>query len=361
MATHTETVSTLLVGAGPIGVEVAVALERAGLEYTHIEAERLGHTLSWWSPGTRFFSSPERIAIAGVPLVTQGQDKATREEYLAYLRQVVAQFGLEIRTGERVTDIKQLAPTHGSDRAARFEVDVERTSGQNAGRIAYRARNIVLAIGDMHAPRKIDVPGEDLPHVSHYLGDVHSYFGREVVIVGGRNSAVEAAIRLHRVGARVTMVVRSDWIDRDRIKYWLLPEVEWLIRKDVIRIHTNARVGSITPDELRLETPDGPGTLTPDDVLLLTGYVQDPSLFERAGVTLGGDQRAPIFDRLTMQTDVPGIYVAGTATAGTQARFKVFIETSHVHAGRIARSIAGEPPIDEPDPQVEVPAARLES
>ena len=342
----------MVVGAGPIGLELAVALKRAGLDYAQLDAGQVGSTISWWAPGTRFFSSPERIEIAGVPLVTPTQDKATREEYLAYLRQVAAQFRLRVDTRERVVDLRR------TDEGFALE-----TESARHGRRTRRAVKVVLAIGDMHRPRLIGVPGEGLPHVSHYLRDPHEYFGRRVLIVGGKNSAVEAAIRLHRVGARVTISYRGAEFS-DRVKYWLRPELLWLIKKDAIGFLPRTVVREIEPDRVVLEElgeGGGPGRTfdeTPDDVLLLTGYEQDATLFERAGVELEGQNRAPVHSRRTMETNVPGLFVAGTAAAGTQVGgVKVFIETSHVHVRRIVTALTGEAVSDEElaDPEYSLP------
>jgi thioredoxin reductase (NADPH) len=334
-----EETDTIIVGAGPIGIELAVALRRLGWDYIHLEAEQIGHTVSWYAPGTHFFSSPERIAIAGVPLITANQDKATREEYLAHLRAVVAQFDLPIRAYEAVEAIERLDESPGG---MRFLVRTRRRGSDELN--TYRARNVVLAIGDMHRPRRLGIPGEDLPHVSHYFGDPHDYFRRRVLIVGGKNSAVEAAIRLYRLGADVTISYRREQFDAARIKYWLLPEINWLIDKKKVGFLPRTRPVEITPSVVRLESIDtGERTEVPAEcVLLLTGYEQDPTLFESLGVRLVGPERAPEHDHVTMETNVPGIYVAGTATAGTQERFKVFIETSHVHVPRIVRAITGK-------------------
>jgi len=340
-----ETTDTIIVGAGPIGIELAVALRRAGVDYLHVDAAQIGHTISWYAPGTHFFSSPERIAIAGVPLVTANQDKATREEYLAYLRMVVAQFDLPIRTYEAVVGIERIGEgrEEGAE-GARFIVTTRRAAGGRERR--YRARNVVLAIGDMHRPRRLGIPGEDLPHVSHYFGDPHEYFRRRVLIVGGKNSAVEAAIRLFRLGADVAISYRGERFDPERIKYWLLPEINWLIEKKRIGFYPRTAPTAITPESAMLRHLDREGEpaleVGADAVLLLTGYEQDPTLFESVGIELVGPERAPKHDHVTMETNVPGIYVAGTATAGTQTRFKVFIETSHVHVARIVRAITGK-------------------
>ncbi|MGH9457589.1 MAG: NAD(P)-binding domain-containing protein [Thermoanaerobaculia bacterium] len=339
-------IDVLLVGAGPIGIELAVALARRGIEYVHVEAGAIGSTIEWYAPQTHFFSSPERIEIAGVPLQTLDQTKATREEYLNYLRSVVLQFDLPIRTFERVVRLEKTE--------AGFAVTTQSARGE----ARWLARRIVLAIGDMHAPREIGVPGEDLPHVSHYFRDPHVYFRRRVLIVGGRNSAVEAAIRAVRVGADVTLSYRGADFDGDRVKSWLLPEVRAMIRDGRMRFLPRTTVRAIRAGTVALEPCDGgdPFDLEADAVLLLTGYAQDPDLFLQAGVTLERESRRPRLDPRTMETNVPGLYVAGTAVAGTQlGGVKEFIETSHVHVARIVAALAGEAPPEGEAPRFEVP------
>jgi thioredoxin reductase (NADPH) len=325
----------LLIGAGPIGIELAVAFRANGIRYVHLEAGQIGSTISWYAPQTHFFSSPERIAIAGVPLQTLDQSKATREEYLTYLRAVVLQFDLRIETFERVTSLRR-----------RDDGEFDAVSVRASGERQWRARNVVLAIGDMHHPRRIDVLGEDLPHVSHYLGDPHQFFRRRVLIVGGQNSAVEAAIRCYRVGADVTLSYRGRDFDEKRIKFWLLPEIRALIRDRKLTFLPSTTVREIRGDAVLL---DPEGEVAADAVLLLTGYAQDPDLYEQLGITLEGEARRPRFDPITMETDVPCVFVAGTGSAGTQlGGVKEFIETSHVHVARIVASLTRTAPPSEP-------------
>jgi len=328
---HTEVV---LVGAGPIGIEMAIALKEAGVDYRHFEAGQVGQTIGWYPRQARFFSSPERIAIAGVPLETPFQEKASREEYLAYLRAVVRQFDLPIRTWERVTKVE------GSSGSG----FVVRTSRRSAV-FAWRCRRIILAVGDMASPRRLGIPGEDLPHVSHYFDDPHPYFRERLLIVGGKNSAVEAAIRCHRAGSKVTLSYRKSQFNPKSVKYWLLPEIESFVRQGHIAFHPETVPVRITDTQVTLE---GVGRkqaieVEADFVLLLTGYEADTRLFQMAGVTLEGENKGPVHDPETMETSVPGIYVAGTAAAGTQHQFRLFIENAHIHVDRIVAAITGKP------------------
>jgi thioredoxin reductase (NADPH) len=317
-----ESHRVVVIGAGPIGLELAVALKQAGIDYVQLDAGQIGSTIEWYPPLMLFHSSSDRLALAGMPIQTANQQKITREEFLAYLRALVQNFGLSVRTYERVTDVKKL-PDGG------FELQT------TAARI--RAEIVVLAIGAFHAPRLIDVPGEDLPHVSHYLGDPHKYFGKRLLIVGGRNSAVEAAVRCHRAGADVTISYRGDDFDPKVVKFWLLPEVRALIRDGYVRFLPRTCVKEIRPGTVVLDRE-----IPADFVLLMTGYRQDPRLFEMLGVQLQGQERAPLHDPETMETNVPGVFIAGTAVAGTPPRkVSVIVETCHVHIPRIVAAITG--------------------
>lgn len=338
----------VLIGAGPIGLELASALKLAKISYRHIEAGQIGATINWYAPDTRFFSSPERIAIAGIPLYTKGQEKATREEYLNYLRTVASKYQLVIETFKRVSEI-----TQNSDQTFTLKIS---SSTTGVGGKDYNhnftntnlletiiARKIILAIGDMHHPNLLNISGEDLPHVSHYFEDPHKYFQKNVLIVGGKNSAIEAAIRLYRAGSKVTLVYRGKELSSDKIKYWLYPEIIHLIKKKQIEFLPSTHVKEISCNNVQLVSNNQDLSISPDLVLLLTGYNQDSSLFEQLGIELSGPGKTPQYSRKTMETNIPGVYVAGTAVAGTQiGGVKEFIETSHIHVKRIMAHLKGE-------------------
>jgi len=330
----------MIVGAGPLGIELAVAFKRAGIDYVQVEAGQIGQAMLAWPPMTRWFSSSDRIAIAGVPIQSVSQEKCTREEYLAYLRGVVMQFDLDIRTYERTLRISR---GHNE-----FAVMTRTRAGKVRSRIA---RYVVLTTGGMAAPNRLGVHGEDLPHVSHVLADPHTYFRRDVLIVGGRNSAVEAALRLHHAGARVTMSYRGATLGGG-VKYWLRPEIEYLIEKARIKSYFESVPIVILPDRVELRAAGGDQIEVPADfVLLMIGYLADMSLFSQAGVELTGDRKVPTYDKQTMQTNVPGLFVAGTAIAGTQrSGVRVFLENCHVHVDRIVAAITGAAPPPEPEP-----------
>jgi thioredoxin reductase (NADPH) len=352
-----ESTDVAIIGAGPIGLELAVALKRAGLDYLHFDARQIGYTISWFAPQTRFFSSNERIAIAGVPLQTPDGGKCTREQYLTYLRTVVQLFDLDVRTYEPVVGIERDPDDSG------FTL----TTNPAAGQRSYRACRIVLATGGTDRPRRLDIPGEDLPHVSHYFDDPHKYFRKRVLVVGGKNSAVEAALRCHHAGAHVSLSYRRVKLPAKSIKYWLLPEINALIESRRINAYLGTVPTVITPTHVKLEPWTDPDaepdptfsfvtqgargrTVPADFVLLLIGYRADMSLCRMAGVELEGPTERPVFDERTMETNVRGVYVAGTAVAGTQDKYRVFIENCHVHVDRIVAALTGAPAPAAPQP-----------
>jgi thioredoxin reductase (NADPH) len=210
-----------------------------------------------------------------------------------------------------------------------------------------------MAIGDMHHPHMLGIPGEDLKHVSHYFDEPHRYFAQKLLIVGGRNSAVEAAIRCARAGAHVTLSYRKASFDDKSIKYWLLPEIMAMIRSGQVRFLQNTAPTRICETHARLVPTDSEGTPLPqgepadmpaDFVLLMTGYRMDTSLLEQTGVELVGENQGPKLDPETMMTNVPGLFVAGTAAAGTQKKFRLFIENCHPHVTKIVRAMTGKEP-----------------
>ena len=341
----------ILVGAGPVGIEMATVLKRAGMSYLHLEAGPIGNTITRWPRNTQFFSSPEWIAIAGVPIQTPGQEIITGESYLAYLRQVVELFSLDVHTYERVTGV--------GGEEGRFTVTTTDLAGASH---EYEGRYVVLATGDMNAPRKLGVPGEELPHVTHYWSDPHLYFQRRLLIVGGRNSAVEAALRCWRAGVKVSISYRGALLDEKRLISRLHLEVDLLIRNGQIDFYPLTEPVELAPGRTILrgvsaeanvadsaaKAHGGAPRLTPagetrevasDFVYLATGFEMDQSLYEALGIATEGEERRPRHDPQTMESNVPGVFIVGTSIGGNQRGYKVFITTSHEHCTRAARSL----------------------
>jgi thioredoxin reductase (NADPH) len=330
----TETTRVAIVGAGPIGLELAVALKQEGIDYLQFDASSIGATIGWYPQQMLFHSNAERLAIAGVAIQTTDQQKPTREEYLAYLRAVVLQFGLQIRSYERVASVTPLS-------GGGFDVVTSRSR--------VRAENVVIAIGSMHRPRLLGIPGESLPHVSHYFREPHPYFGQRLVVIGGKNSAVEAAIRCQRAGADVTLAYRRADFDPGIVKFWLLPEIRSMMRDDRVRVLFSHTPVEIHERSVVFETSEGVAEVAADFVLSLTGYEQDTSLLESAGVEFHGEARAPHYDETTMETNVPGLFIAGTAIQGSPVgRVRVIVENCHVHVPRIVAAIGSGAAAQQP-------------
>lgn len=324
------TSSVVVIGAGPIGIEVAAGLKRAGIDYRHFDAGPLAATIYAWPRHSRFFSSPERVAVAGLPFWSRDQEQPTREDYLAYLRGVVETLDLQVETYHRVCGIRGTAG------------DFRLTVQNRTETFELRARSVVLAVGDMAQVNRLGIPGEELPHVSHILEDPHLYFGNRLLVVGGKNSALEAALRCFRSGARVSLSYRGKGFDRERVNSRLHLELSILTRKGTIPFYPETVPTEIRNDGVRLRRGDGSEIFVETDfVLLATGYHADLSLFLEAGIEFDRDG-VPLFDPETMETNIAGIYLAGTAVSGARQRYKDFIGTSHHHAAAIVRKLSGK-------------------
>lgn len=326
----TEQTEVVVVGAGPIGVEMAGVLQRQGTAYVLLDAGALGESITRWPRDTRFFSSSEWVAVAGIPIHTRDQGIVTGEEYLAYLRQVVEVLGLNLKTYERVDRIEREA-----DR--QFLLSTQTHSGV---RYRYRSKYVVLATGDMNQPRRLGIPGEDLPHVTHYWNDPHAYFHKRLLIVGGKNSAVEAAIRCWRAGAQVAISYRGPSLEQKRLISRLYLEIDLLMQNGQIEFYGQSVPSRIEPGYVVLEP--GARKVAADFVYLATGFTMDEQLYDQLNIERSGPDRVPAFDPATMETPTAGVYVVGTATGGNQRHYRVFITTSHEHCLRAARSMFPE-------------------
>ena len=326
-----RTADAIVVGAGPIGLETAANLAAAGLDCLVLEAGCVGRTIADWPPMTPFFSSPERCAVAGVPVQDGHQSMLTGEEYLAYLRQVVEIRDIPVRTYAPVSSVRR-------DGAGGFVL----TAGPEGAEDEYRCRYLVLATGNMGRPRRLGVPGEDLPNVAHRFAGPHRYFRRRLLVVGGRNSAVEAAIRCWRSGAEVAVSYRGPRFEKKKLNSRYHLEIGILVKKGKIGFLPETTVREIRRDGAVLDSPRGEAFHPCDDVLVQAGFVPDLSLMEMAGVGLEGDERLPRLNPATMETDVPGLFLAGTASGGGQIAYRIFVATSHHHGAAITRRITGK-------------------
>jgi bacillithiol disulfide reductase len=311
----------LIAGAGPIGLACAISARRRGLDPLVIDAGAITESIVRYPVGMTFFTTPERLEIGGHPLVCAGA-KATREEALKYYRGVVRTERLRVRTYTRF-----IGATRDGDHLA---CDVE----TRLGRESLPAERLVLATGYFDHPNPLDVPGESLPHVSHYFDEAHRSWGLDVVVIGGRNSAVEAALQLFRAGARVTLVYRGTTFPRS-VKYWLKPDLENRVKAGEIAARMGAHLEAITEREVVIR--DGLGRterLPADRVYALTGFHPDFQLFERLGIAYDADTGRPHLDPETLETDVPGVYLAGSLTAGRKIS-EIFIENGRFDGEKI--------------------------
>jgi len=317
----------LIVGAGPSGLATAIAAKQHGLNALVVEKGVLVNSIFRFPTHMVFFTTPELLEIGGLPLVSP-YEKPTRLEALRYYRRVVDTLALPVVYGETIDEVER-----GADGV--FTVV---TSAGPVRRVR-QARAVVLAIGYYERPNRLGVPGEDLPHVSHFYSEAHPYYRRRVVIVGGKNSAAEAALELFRAGAQVTLVHRRAALG-DSIKYWVRPDIENRIREGSVPARFETRVVEITPRSVIVERHGVRDELPADDVLLLTGYHPDVDLMRRAGIECDVETLAPTMNPETFETNVPNLFLAGGCVAGRNTG-SIFIENGRFHGARIVSTLAG--------------------
>jgi len=313
----------VIVGAGPVGLACAIEAKREGLRPLVIDKGALVNSLVGYPARMEFFSTPELIEIGGYPFPVQGY-KPTREDAIEYYRGVAAQEKLDIRLYERVLGVA----------GVRDDFTLTTDLGE------HRARHVIAAIGFFDQPNLLDVPGADLPKVTHYYREPYAYVRQQVAVIGARNSAAKAALDCYRHGSEVTLVVRGPVLS-DKIKYWIKPDLENRIKEGSIKAYFNTSVRSIEPDSITLATSEGDVRVPNQWVLAMTGYHPDYTFLESVlGIAIGDDPaRTPIFDAATFETTRPGVYLAGTVCGG-YATGRWFIENGRFHAQQIARHIA---------------------
>lgn len=313
----------IIVGAGPSGLATAIAARHFGLDYLVLERGALVDAIARFPVNMVFFTTPELLEIGGIPLTTP-YDKPTRAEALRYYRKVVDVFQLQVSLFEEVTEVEAEADC--------FVVHTRNARGATRVR---QARNVVLSMGYYGAPVMLNIPGEDLPHVSHFYKEAHPYYRQRVVIVGGKNSAAEAALEIHRAGGHVTIVHRGPAFG-DSIKYWVKPDIENRVKEGAIAAHFNANIVEIRPTEVVL---DSGRTLPAEAVLLLTGYRADSDFMRKIGIEINPETLEPRYSADTYETNVPGLFVAGGQLAGKKTG-TVFIENGRLHGEVIAKALA---------------------
>ncbi len=316
------------IGAGPTGLACTIEAKRAGLRGLAIDKGCLCNSLYHYHTNMVFFTTAERLEIGDLPLTSAGE-KPTRAEALKYYRKVAAHYQLELRLYERVERVE------GSD--GRFVVHT-RTANGVANQ--YSAEKMVIATGYYDLPNRLNVPGEDLPHVSHYYTDAHPFWSEDVIVIGGKNSAAEAALDLFRAGARVTLVHRQPQLG-STLKYWVRPDIENRIKAGEIRALLETRVTRIEPDQVWVQANNGERALPARQVFALTGYHPDFEFLRQLGIALDAKTNKPVMHPGTLESNVPGIHLAGVVMGGN-ATGEIFIENGRFHGKQIIAALAGK-------------------
>ena len=316
-----ETLDIIIVGGGPIGIACGLEAKKKGLSYLIVEKGTIVNSLFNYPINMQFFSSSERLEIDEIPFISK-EAKPKRNESLEYYRRIVTSNKLNINLFETVEDVQKQDDL--------FLIKSDKNQ--------YLAYNVIIATGFYDLPNMLDIPGEDLPKVSHYYKDPHYYASQKLAVIGASNSAVDAALECWRKGAEVTMIIREPEVGH-RVKYWVRPDILNRINEGSIAAYFNSNVKEIRENEIIVDTPDGLITLDNNFVLALTGYMPNFAFLEQLGIILSDDEkRIPSYDESTMETNVNGLYLAGVICGGMETH-KWFIENSRIHAKIIVKAI----------------------
>ena len=316
-----EQFDLVIVGGGPIGIACGLEAKKKGLRYTILEKGPIVNSLYNYPINMQFFSTSERLEIDDIPFISK-EAKPKKNEALEYYRRIVTSNNLNIRLFEKVENVEKSTDA--------FTISTSKN--------LYTAKHVIIATGFYDLPNKINVPGEDLPKVSHYYSDPHFYASQKLAIIGASNSAVDAALECWRKGAEVSLIIRGSEVGK-RVKYWVRPDIINRIEEGSIAAYFNAEVKEIGEDNIVIITPDGETTLENDYVLALTGYMPNFEFLEKMGITLSNDhKRRPSYNPETMETNVEGLYLAGVICGGMETH-KWFIENSRIHAPIIIQHI----------------------
>jgi len=310
----------LIIGGGPIGIACGLAAEKAGLSFLIVEKGCLVNSLYNYPSTMTFFSTSEKLEIGGIPFVTIS-NKPTRAEALEYYRRVATSHHQPINLFEEVTGVTK-------------ENNVFTITTSKA---TYHAKNVILSTGFYDIAVNLDIPGENLPKVKHYYKDPHYYAMQRVVVVGSSNSAIDVALETYRKGADVTLVIRGDEISH-RVKYWIRPDIINRIKEGSIKAYFNSNLKAIREYEVDIETPEGTITIPNDFVMAMTGYKPNFEFLKKVGITMADTTFIPEYNPETMETNLPGLYLAGVVCGGMDTHLW-FIENSRIHAEMIIRDI----------------------
>ncbi len=316
----------IIVGGGPIGIACGLEAKTKGLSYVILEKGPIVNSLFNYPVNMQFFSSSEKLEIDGIPFISN-EAKPKRNEALEYYRRIVTSNQLNIQLFEKVDDVKK--------EDGRFTVITDKDR--------YSASNVIIATGFYDLPNKMNVPGENLPKISHYYDDPHFYASQKLAVVGASNSAIDAALECWRKGAEVTLIIRGSEVGQ-RVKYWVRPDIINRIEEGSIKAFYNSTVKEIRETEIFIDTPNGTIILENDFVLALTGYRPNFAFLKKLGIELSDDQKKlPQYNPETMETNVDGLYLAGVICGGMETH-KWFIENSRIHAKIIMNAILHENP-----------------
>ena len=323
-----EMFDLLVIGAGPTGLACAIEAQKAGLRVVLVDKGCICNSLFHYPSHMTFFTTSELLEIGDIPFPSPNT-KPTRNEALEYYRQVAVYYRLDVR---QYLLVRSVAGAEGD-----FTVHTADRFGRPG---SLHARNLALATGYYDLPNLMNIPGEDLSKVHHYYNDPHPFSGLDVAVIGGKNSAAIAALELWRHGARVTLIHRGPEMHR-HVKYWIKPDIENRIKHGQIQAYFHSRVTEIAPDSITVETPQGRLALKNDFVFALTGYHPDFDFLERLGVVCGGVDRLPVCHKETLESNVPGVYLAGVIVAGSRTN-EIFIENGRFHGRQIAAALASK-------------------
>ncbi len=316
MESRTPFLDLIVVGAGPAGLSCAIEAKKSGLSARILEKGNIVESVCRFPLNMVWFSTPELLEIGGLPFVIPTV-RPTRTDAVRYYHRVARHFGLDVRPYDAVVGVRR--------RAAGFSVETEKGE-------VHEGRFLVVATGYFDHPNQLGVPGEDLPHVRHYYDEPYAHFGRNVVVIGGRNSAVEAALDLFRNGARVTLVHRGERLSQG-IKYWILPDIENRIKSGEISARFSAVVEGIRADGVLVRPREGREMISADAVYVLVGFHPDPGFLTSLGIGVDPETLAPLHAPDTLETGVKGLFVAGSVVAGKHNN-EIFVENGRLH-GRI--------------------------
>jgi thioredoxin reductase (NADPH) len=329
-----STYDLICIGAGPTGLACAIEAKRAGMRPLVIDKGCLCNSLYHYPINMSFFTTPELLEIGDLPL-TCAAEKPTRTDALKYYRKCAEHYALDLRLGHRVENVE------GSD--GHFVVHTRTEQGIGA---QFAAKKIAVATGYYDLPNHLGVTGEDLPHVSHYYTEPHSFWRQNVVVIGGKNSAAEAALDLYRTGANVTLIHRRNELG-STIKYWVRPDIENRIKAGQIRAFFDTEVKRFETGRVVVSNPSGEKALPADQVFALTGYHPDFEFLRSMGISLDPQTNKPSMSFQTHESNIPCIYLAGVVIVGNHTS-EIFIENGRFHGKQIIAAITGGKILNSP-------------